>query len=96
MKSKFERVQKLRGCGTDLEHLFRILSTMATAAYELPDTKIVDIGADRFRIPEAMFNPTIIEVTFGTSFLAIKPFCHKYAPAFVIHSAPIVICTNSL
>jgi hypothetical protein len=93
MKSKLERVQKLRGCGTDLAHLFRILSTMATAAYELPDTKIVDIGADRFRIPEAMFNPTIIEVTFGTSFFShqnvlsqirtrlrdpLGTYCHMY------------------
>jgi actin-like protein 6A len=59
----------------------KILSTMATAAYELPDTKIVDIGADRFRIPEAMFNPTIIEDRFYS-----QPNIPKTGLAHMIHT----------
>ena len=42
---------------------------MATTSYELPDTKVIDIGVERFKIPEAMFHPTVIEVSFHAQFL---------------------------
>lgn len=47
---------------------------MATSSYELPDTKIIDVGAERYKIPEAMFNPTIIEVSVTRTFF--KPLKH--------------------
>jgi actin-related protein len=31
-----------------------------TVAYELPDGQEIQVGADRFAVPEVMFNPTLL------------------------------------
>mmetsp|Transcript_93910 Transcript_93910/g.151556 ORF Transcript_93910/g.151556 Transcript_93910/m.151556 type:complete len:447 (-) Transcript_93910:61-1401(-) len=36
-------------------------STMQTAQYELPDGKIIEVGAERFKACELLFNPSLLE-----------------------------------
>eukprot|EP00252_Welwitschia_mirabilis_P025606 TRINITY_DN807_c0_g1_i3.p1 TRINITY_DN807_c0_g1~~TRINITY_DN807_c0_g1_i3.p1 ORF type:complete len:443 (+),score=101.08 TRINITY_DN807_c0_g1_i3:281-1609(+) len=36
-------------------------ANIPTTPYELPDGQIIEIGADRFKIPDLLFNPTLIQ-----------------------------------
>ncbi|CAN7058767.1 unnamed protein product, partial [Brassica oleracea var. botrytis] len=41
-------------------------SNIPTTSYELPDGQTLEIGADKFKIPDAMFNPSIVQTIPGT------------------------------
>ncbi|PIM99716.1 hypothetical protein CDL12_27787 [Handroanthus impetiginosus] len=36
-------------------------SNIPTTAYELPDGQTIEIGADRFKIPDLLFNPSLVQ-----------------------------------
>lgn len=37
-------------------------SNIPTTPYELPDGQIIEIGADRFKFPDLMFNPSLLQM----------------------------------
>jgi actin-like protein 6A len=37
-------------------------ANIPTTPYELPDGQMIEVGADRFRIPDIMFNPSLLQV----------------------------------
>ncbi|KAF2588913.1 hypothetical protein F2Q70_00040185 [Brassica cretica] len=41
-------------------------SNIPTTSYELPDGQTLEIGADKFKIPDVMFNPSIVQTIPGT------------------------------
>ncbi|CAN6879854.1 unnamed protein product [Brassica oleracea] len=40
-------------------------ANIPTTSYELPDGQTLEIGADRFKIPDVMFNPSIVQTIPG-------------------------------
>ncbi|KAL0651566.1 hypothetical protein Bca4012_094257 [Brassica carinata] len=40
-------------------------SNIPTTSYELPDGQTIEIGADKFKIPDVMFNPSIVQTIPG-------------------------------
>ncbi|AAF25998.1 F15H18.8 [Arabidopsis thaliana] len=40
-------------------------SNIPTTSYELPDGQTLEIGADRFKVPDVMFNPSIVQTIPG-------------------------------
>eukprot|EP00898_Chlorokybus_atmophyticus_P003530 jgi/Chlat1/4178/Chrsp27S04278 len=60
-------------------------ANMPTMSYELPDGNVVEIGADRFKLPEVLFNPSIAKTYPGGE--ALLPAVEsKGVPALVIES----------
>ncbi|GAU20239.1 hypothetical protein TSUD_353030 [Trifolium subterraneum] len=49
-------------------------SNIPTTSYELPDGQTIEIGADRFKIPDVLFNPSLAQSIPGMeSFAEIAP-----------------------
>ncbi|KHN12240.1 Actin-related protein 4 [Glycine soja] len=42
-------------------------SNIPMTSYELPDGQTVEIGADRFKIPDVLFNPSLVQLAGGTA-----------------------------
>eukprot|EP00246_Nothoceros_aenigmaticus_P013262 TRINITY_DN4491_c0_g1_i1.p1 TRINITY_DN4491_c0_g1~~TRINITY_DN4491_c0_g1_i1.p1 ORF type:complete len:443 (-),score=90.27 TRINITY_DN4491_c0_g1_i1:228-1556(-) len=40
-------------------------ANIPTTPYELPDGQVIEVGADRFKIPDIMFNPSLIQTIPG-------------------------------
>ncbi|GBG64754.1 hypothetical protein CBR_g46712 [Chara braunii] len=57
-----------------------------TQPYELPDGNIVEIGADRFRIPEIIFNPSILKSIPGMEKVAEEQGRISGLPTMVLES----------
>ncbi|KAF1868395.1 hypothetical protein Lal_00008202 [Lupinus albus] len=61
-------------------------SNIPTTPYELPDGQIIEIGADRFKIPDILFNPSLVQTIPGMeSFAEIAPSV-RGLPQMVIES----------
>ncbi|OIW18835.1 hypothetical protein TanjilG_25278 [Lupinus angustifolius] len=64
----------------------RAYSNIPTTPYELPDGQIIEIGADRFKIPDILFTPTLVQTIPGMeSFAEIAPSV-RGLPQMVIES----------
>lgn len=46
-------------------------------AYELPDGNTVEVGTDRFVVPELMFNPTPLNVSYWMSSTHVVLSCSR-------------------
>ncbi|GBG88186.1 hypothetical protein CBR_g46675 [Chara braunii] len=57
-----------------------------TQPYELPDGNIIEIGADRFRIPEIIFNPSILKSIPGMEKVAEEQGRISGLPTMVLES----------
>ncbi|KAL5134420.1 Actin-related protein 4 [Glycine soja] len=61
-------------------------SNIPMTSYELPDGQTIEIGADRFKIPDVLFNPSLVQSIPGTeSFAEIAPSV-RGLPQMVIES----------
>ncbi|KAE9611197.1 putative Actin family [Lupinus albus] len=61
-------------------------SNIPTTPYELPDGQTIEIGADRFKIPDVLFNPSLVRTIPGMeSFAEIVPTV-RGLPQMVIDS----------
>ncbi|KMZ67761.1 Actin-related protein [Zostera marina] len=62
-------------------------SNIPMTSYELPDGKTIEIGADRFKIPDILFNPSVIKTIHGME---------NFAPPVHIRSLPqmVIECIN--
>jgi len=64
----FETVRQIKekycyvGYDLELEKRLALETTVLIEKYTLPDGRIVKIGAERFEAPEAMFNPSLIDI----------------------------------
>ncbi|XP_058743342.1 actin-related protein 4 isoform X1 [Vicia villosa] len=61
-------------------------SNIPTTSYELPDGQTIEVGADRFKIPDVLFNPSLAQSIPGMeSFAEIAPSV-RGLPQMVIES----------
>lgn len=64
----FETVRQIKeklcyvGYDLELEKQLALETTVLVQTYELPDGRIIRVGAERFEAPEALFNPNLIDV----------------------------------
>lgn len=64
----FETVRQIKeklcyvGHDLELEKRLALETTVLVETYELPDGRIIKVGAERFEAPEALFNPALIDV----------------------------------
>mmetsp|Transcript_9024 Transcript_9024/g.13646 ORF Transcript_9024/g.13646 Transcript_9024/m.13646 type:complete len:393 (-) Transcript_9024:48-1226(-) len=64
----FETVRRIKeklcyvGHDLELEKRLALETTVLVEQYELPDGRIIRVGAERFEAPEALFNPNLIDV----------------------------------
>ncbi|PIA34573.1 hypothetical protein AQUCO_03700099v1 [Aquilegia coerulea] len=61
-------------------------ANIPTTAYELPDGQTIEIGADRFKIPDILFNPSIVQTIPGMESLAGSASSVRSLPQMVIES----------
>lgn len=54
------------------------MSTWPAASYELPDGRTIDVGGDRFAVPELLFQPTL----FDTSAVVRNMNSHLFSSFF--------------
>ncbi|XP_078442343.1 actin-related protein 4 [Wolffia australiana] len=54
--------------------------------YELPDGQTIEVGADRFKIPDILFNPSIVQTIPGMEKYAKVPLSTRGLPQMVIES----------
>ncbi|PHT86912.1 hypothetical protein T459_09018 [Capsicum annuum] len=45
--------------------LFFSYSNIPTTSYDLPDGQKIEVGADRFKIPDIIFNPSLVQTIPG-------------------------------
>eukprot|EP00250_Pteridium_aquilinum_P014839 c22229_g2_i1 orf=160-1446(+) len=57
-----------------------------TTAYELPDGEIIEVASDRFKIPELLFNPSLIQTVPGMEKSIAEFTSVKGVPQMVIES----------
>ncbi|XP_051134818.1 actin-related protein 4 [Andrographis paniculata] len=55
-------------------------------AYELPDGQTIEIGADRFKIPDVLFNPSLVQTIPGMESSVEMAFSARGLPQMVIES----------
>ncbi|XP_019446282.1 PREDICTED: actin-related protein 4-like [Lupinus angustifolius] len=61
-------------------------ANIPTTSYELPDGQIIEIGSDKFKIPDILFNPSLVQTIPGMeSFAGIAPSI-RGLPKMVIDS----------
>lgn len=61
-------------------------SNIPMTPYELPDGQIIEIGADRFKIPDVLFNPSLVQTIPGMeNFAEIAPSI-RGLPQMVVES----------
>jgi actin-related protein 2 len=64
----FEVVREIKekvcyvGYDLELEKKLALETTTVTQSYTLPDGRVIKVGAERFEAPEALFNPTLLDV----------------------------------
>lgn len=64
----FETVRKIKeklcyvGYDLELEKRLALETTVLVQTYELPDGRVIKVGAERFEAPEALFHPDLIDV----------------------------------
>lgn len=61
-------------------------ANIPTTPYELPDGQTIEVAADRFRIPDLMFNPSLIQTIPGMDKFAADSASFKGVPQMVIES----------
>ncbi|KEH17932.1 actin-related protein ARP4 [Medicago truncatula] len=62
-------------------------SNIPTTSYELPDGQTIEIGADRFKIPDVLFNPSLAQVSIpGMESFAEIALSVRGLPQMVIKS----------
>jgi hypothetical protein len=47
------------------------LDSIPSTSYELPDGRTIEIGADRFAVPELLFQPTLMDTSDVVRFMVI-------------------------
>lgn len=71
----------------NIKFTYNIISyaNLATMPYELPDGNTIEVGADRYAVPELLFNPEPLNVCFYTfnSNLIFFPFLFLPFVAFI-------------
>ncbi|RZB95175.1 Actin-related protein 4 [Glycine soja] len=64
----------------------RVYSNIPMTPYELPDGQIIEVGSDRFKIPDILFNPLLVQTIPGMeSFAEIAPSI-RGLPKMIIES----------
>jgi actin-related protein 2 len=64
----FETVRQIKeklcyvGYDLELEKKLALETTVLVEQYELPDGRIIKVGAERFEAPEALFNPNLVDI----------------------------------
>ncbi|KAI8017718.1 Actin-related protein 4 [Camellia lanceoleosa] len=61
-------------------------SNIPMTPYELPDGQTIEIGADRFKIPDVLFNPTLVQTIPGMESSAETAASVRGLPQMVIES----------
>ncbi|CAN4115671.1 unnamed protein product [Withania somnifera] len=61
-------------------------SNIPTTSYELPDGQTIEVGADRFKIPDIIFNPSLVQTIPGMESLAETAASLRGLPQMVIES----------
>ncbi|RHN38704.1 putative Actin family [Medicago truncatula] len=62
-------------------------SNIPTTSYELPDGQTIEIGADRFKIPDVLFNPSLAQFSIpGMESFAEIALSVRGLPQMVIKS----------
>ncbi|KAH9312208.1 hypothetical protein KI387_027243, partial [Taxus chinensis] len=61
-------------------------ANIPTTSYELPDGQIIEIGADRFKIPDLLFNPSLIQTIPNVEKLDTSGHSLRGLPQMVIES----------
>ncbi|WVY95806.1 hypothetical protein V8G54_027957, partial [Vigna mungo] len=51
-------------------------SNIPMTPYELPDGQIIEVGSDRFKIPDILFNPSLVQV-FQSNFHSARPLINS-------------------
>jgi hypothetical protein len=50
------------GYDLELEKKLALETTTVVQSYTLPDGRVIKVGAERFEAPEALFNPTLLDL----------------------------------
>nr|GMD00019.1 actin-related protein 4-like [Ipomoea batatas] len=61
-------------------------SNIPMTSYELPDGQTIEIGADRFKIPDILFNPSLVRTIPGMESFAESAASLRSLPQLVIES----------
>nr|GLL22002.1 actin-related protein 4-like [Ipomoea trifida] len=61
-------------------------SNIPMTSYELPDGQTIEIGADRFKIPDILFNPSLVRTIPGMESFAESAASLRSLPQMVIES----------
>nr|GMC73878.1 actin-related protein 4-like [Ipomoea batatas] len=61
-------------------------SNIPMTSYELPDGQTIEIGADRFKIPDILFNPSLVRTIPGIESFAESAASLRSLPQMVIES----------
>lgn len=61
-------------------------SNIPTTSYELPDGQTIEVGADRFKIPDIIFNPSLVQTIPGMESFAETAASLRGLPQMVIES----------
>ncbi|XP_074372855.1 actin-related protein 4-like isoform X3 [Apium graveolens] len=61
-------------------------SNIPMTPYELPDGQVIEIGADRFKIPDVLFNPSLVQTIPGMESYADIASSARSLPQMVIES----------
>ncbi|GLJ32671.1 hypothetical protein SUGI_0657350 [Cryptomeria japonica] len=61
-------------------------ANIPTTPYELPDGQVIEIGADRFKIPDLLFNPSLIQTIPNADKLDASGHSLRGLPQMVIES----------
>lgn len=61
-------------------------ANIPTTPYELPDGQIIEVASDRFKIPDLLFNPLLIQTVPGMEKFVAEPTVVKGVPQMVIES----------
>jgi len=91
----FEVVREIKekvcyvGYDLELEKKLALETTTVTQSYTLPDGRVIKVGAERFEAPEALFNPTLLDVdgkgladlvfeVINASDISVRPELYKH------------------
>ncbi|CAN4115502.1 unnamed protein product [Withania somnifera] len=61
-------------------------SNIPTTSYELPDGQMIEVGADRFKIPDIIFNPSLVQTIPGMESFTETAASLRGLPQMVIES----------
>ena len=91
----FEVVREIKekvcylGYDLELEKKLALETTTVVQSYTLPDGRVIKVGAERFEAPEALFNPTLLDVdgkgladlvfeVINSSDISVRPELYKH------------------